>query len=62
MIIQCILTPILAWFNWQITLVDTDYYSLRYCFYFAYMFGMQIMRQPKFDLAQMLLADGLLLS
>lgn len=51
MTIQCILTPILAWFNWQIALVDTDYYTIRYCYYFAYILLMQVMRQPKFDLA-----------
>ena len=28
--------PVLAWYEWNMTKVDTDYYALRYVFYFLY--------------------------
>lgn len=31
-----LLWPWLAWFNYEITTVDTDYWSVRFVFYFMY--------------------------
>ena len=32
----CLIFPVLAWFNFAITEVDSSYYALRYMFYFLY--------------------------
>lgn len=51
----------LAWFNFHITNVDSDYYALRYVFYFLYIV-IQNVPYGAIDNMQMLLGDGLLMT
>jgi len=56
-----LLWPFLSYYNFRMTSVDTDYYTLRYVYYFAYIV-LNNLRIASMDNVQMLLADGLLLS
>ena len=57
----CLVWPALAWFNFGLTKVDTDYYALRYVFYFLYIV-IQNVPYGAIDNMQMLLGDGILLT
>lgn len=53
--------PVLAWFDFSFTRVDSDYYALRYMFYFLYIL-IQNIPYGAIDNMQLLLGDGLLMS
>ena len=57
----CLIFPVLAWFNFSITQVDSDYYALRYVFYFLYIV-IQNVPYGAIDNMQMLLGDGILIT
>lgn len=61
MSLQCLVWPILAWFDWSITRCDTDFYTVRYAFYLLYIFAVQ-QKWTRIDSVTMLVADGFLLS
>ncbi len=54
--------PWLAWFNYEFTLVDTDYWSVRYLYYFGYILVTNAARFDSLDAVQMLIGEGFLLS
>ena len=57
----CLVWPVLAWFDFSFTRVDSDYYALRYMFYFLYIL-IQNIPYGAIDNMQLLLGDGLLMS
>ena len=62
-LIGCVLVvwPVLCWFNFKITQVDTDYFSLRYLFYIFYI-AIQIIPYRAIDNMQMFFGDGIFLT
>ena len=54
--------PWLAWFNYECTHVDTDYWSVRYLYYFMYIMFTNAARFDSLDSVQMLIGEGFLLS
>jgi hypothetical protein len=62
-ILTCILTPILAWFNVEITNLQTNYWSLRYLMMFFYItFNIIINVFPLVNNFLFFLSDGIILS
>ena len=59
---QLLVWPFLAWFDYSITRVDTDYWTVRYFWYILYILFINVIRFPAFDLIQILVADGIILS
>ena len=57
-----LLWPWLAWFDYDFTQVDTDYWTVRFIFYTVYMGVMQAARVDSLDACQMLLGEGFLVS
>lgn len=54
--------PILAWLDYPITHVDSDYWKVRYFYNFLYIFFTNIVRISAVDALQLLICDGVLLS
>lgn len=57
-----LLWPWLAWFNYEFTFVDTDYWSVRYLYYFVYILITNAARFDSLDSVQMLIGEGFLIS
>jgi len=53
--------PVAAWYNFEFTLVDTDYWSVRYFYYLLYIITSNL-RIPSLDSAQMLFCEGFMVS
>jgi len=56
-----LLWPLMAWCNAGVTVVDTNYWTVRYMFYFVYI-GLANLRLPSIDVMQLLFCDGFVLS
>ena len=60
-VVTAALWPLLAWLNFGMTQLDTDYYALRYVYYFLYMISQNI-PYSAIDNMQMLIGDGFFLA
>ena len=57
----CIVWPVLCWFNFKVTQLDTDYFALRYLFNLVYI-ALQMIPYRAIDNMQMFFGDGVLLT
>ena len=53
--------PFAAWFNYEFTKLDTDYWTVRYFYYLLYIVTSNV-RIPSLDSCQLLFCDGFILS
>ena len=60
-IILASLWPLFAWLNWSWTQLDTDYYAIRYFYYFLYM-AIHMIPYAAVDNMQHLVGDGFFLT
>ena len=56
-VIVTALWPLFSWLNFRMTQLDTDYYALRYLYYFLYMCSQNV-PYSAIDNMQMLIGDG----
>jgi len=59
-LVLCAVWPLLSWLQFGFTQVDSDYYALRYFFYFIYAVSQNI-PYSAIDNMQMLIGDGFLM-